>query len=129
MQTSNSRDVNKRPFQPQICYHGLYVAFSRVKNCDHIRILPLQPMAFNLNYLEQLKPLSALMKWAQGYNLDGVWSSSNIPHQDTISVSNKRKRKDDKKKSKHQAILIPQYVEPSSDQVLFKVSPFEELSH
>ena len=94
-------DVNKRPFQPQICYHGLYVAFSRVKNGDHIRILPLQPIAFNLNYLEQLKPLSALMKWAQGYNLDSVWSSSNIPHQDTISVSNKRKRKDDKNKSKH----------------------------
>lgn len=90
-------DVNKRPFQPQICYHGPYVAFSRVKRGEHIRLLPLQPTACNMNHLEQLKPTPALMTWAQGYDSEGVWSSSNVPPQNRISGANKRKRRDGNK--------------------------------
>jgi hypothetical protein len=90
-------DVNKRPFQPQICYHGLYVAFSRVKRGEHIRLLPLQPTSCNFNHLSQLKPPSTLMTWAQGYNKDGLWSSLNVPPQSRVLQNKKRKRNDGKK--------------------------------
>jgi ATP-dependent exoDNAse (exonuclease V) alpha subunit len=44
-------DLNKRPFSPQIELHGLYVALSRVKQSRNLRLLPLQPLQTNLNYL------------------------------------------------------------------------------
>ena len=69
-------DLNKRPFNPQISYHGLYVALSRVRNSESIRLLPLQPGATNLNYLFALSPPKILYDWIQRYNADGKWSIS-----------------------------------------------------
>jgi hypothetical protein len=37
-------DLNKRPFSPQIEFHRLYVALSRVKQSRYLRLLPLQPL-------------------------------------------------------------------------------------
>lgn len=71
-------DLNKRPFKPSISYHGLYVALSRVRNSQHIRLLPLQPHAINFNYLFKLSPPKMLTDWNRGFNLEGEWSSNRI---------------------------------------------------
>lgn len=49
-------DLNPRPFSPQFNFHAFYVAISRVRRGDHLRIMPLQPSVDNLNYLLKLKP-------------------------------------------------------------------------
>ena len=58
-------DLNKRPFSPQIEFHGLNVALSRVKQSRNLRLLPLQPFQTNLNYLLNLKPQLAITNWFQ----------------------------------------------------------------
>ena len=48
-------DLNHRPFLPQISYSGFYVAVSRIRNGDDLRIMPLQPNVSDLNDLASLQ--------------------------------------------------------------------------
>ena len=48
-------DLNHRPFPSHISYSGFYVAVSRVRNGDDLRIMPLQPNVSDLNDLASLQ--------------------------------------------------------------------------
>jgi hypothetical protein len=87
-------DLNSRPFSPQIDYHGLYVALSRVKQSQHLRILPLQPLQINLNYLFDLNPPLALTDWIQGFDQEGNWRGTSILRNNQSSGRKLMKRKD-----------------------------------
>ena len=98
-------DLSKRPFQPHIDYHGLYVALSRVKQSKHLRVLPLQPMQTGFDYLFNLKPPVALTNWIQAYDKDGKWIVQQNSTLDSTSkrIAEKRKsssepRKENKRK-------------------------------
>jgi hypothetical protein len=41
-----------------------------------IRILPLQPLQINLNFLFDLKPPLALTDWIQGFDQESNWSGT-----------------------------------------------------
>ena len=68
-------DLNKRPFRPNINFHGLYVALSGVKLGSNLRILPLHHNNNNLNYLQNLKPSEHLTEWLEAFNNNGYWSA------------------------------------------------------
>lgn len=67
-------DLNPRPFSPQFNFHALYVALSRVRRGDHLRIMPLQPSVANLNYLLKMKSSPDLEVWLRAFDNDsGKW--------------------------------------------------------
>jgi hypothetical protein len=49
-------DLNHRPFMPQVTFPGLYVAVSRVRRGEDLRIMPIQPSSINLKFLNTLQP-------------------------------------------------------------------------
>ena len=82
-------DLNKRPFLPHTDYHGLYVALSRVKQSEHLRVLPLQPMQTGFDHLFDLKPPMALTSWIQAYNKEGKWI---VPQKSTEPTKKQQKK-------------------------------------
>jgi hypothetical protein len=61
----------KRPSamaQSDLSFEGLYVALTRVKNANDLRImLPDNPFARDLSYIDNLKPLSHVQSFFAGY--------------------------------------------------------------
>lgn len=49
-------DLNHRSFMPQVTFSGLYVAVSRVRRGEDLRIMPIQPSSINLKFLNTLQP-------------------------------------------------------------------------
>ena len=68
-------DLNPRPFLPKINFHGLYVALSRVKLCNNLRLLRLHSTTRDLSYLQHLKPAEYLTDWLSGFDERGNWSA------------------------------------------------------
>jgi hypothetical protein len=87
--------LNHRPFMPQITFPGFYVAVSRVRRAQDLRIMPLQPSSYNLKFLNGLQPSKKLITWMKGYNAHGDWDARLIPSEllDT-PLTAKRKKKD-----------------------------------
>lgn len=72
-------DLNHRPFMPQVTFPELYVAVSRVRRGEDLRIMPIQPSSRNLKFLTALQPSQKLVTWMKGYNAHGDWDSKRIP--------------------------------------------------
>ena len=93
-------DLNHRPFMPQVTFPGLYMAVSRVRRGEDLRIMPIQPSSINLKFLNTLQPSKKLITWINGYNAHGDWDARLIPSELLdASLTTKRKKKDTKKKS------------------------------
>ena len=91
-------DLNRRPFQPQITYTGFYVAVSRVRKSEDLRIMPIQPKDRNLNYLATLQPPSDLMEWLNSYDENGYFEPSRINRNDEKKGPTEKKEKVKKKR-------------------------------
>jgi hypothetical protein len=64
---------------PQVTFPGLYVAVSRVRRGEDLRIMPIQPSSINLKFLNTLQPSKKLITWMNGYNAHGDWDARLIP--------------------------------------------------
>jgi hypothetical protein len=89
-------DLNHRPFIPQITFPGLYVAVSRVRRREDLRIMPIQPNSRNLIFLTTLQLSQKLV------NAYGDWDSRRI-QTDPLPISVATQRKTRIKASKRPA--------------------------
>nr|CAH0105805.1 unnamed protein product [Daphnia galeata] len=87
-------DLNHRPFMPQVTFSGLYVAVSRVRRGEDLRIMPIQPSSINLKFLNTLQPSKKLITWMNGYNVHGDWDARLIPSEllDTPLTTKRKKQ-------------------------------------
>ncbi len=92
-------DLNHRPFRPQINFPGFYVAVSRVRRSEDLRIMPIQPGVPNLKFLTKLQPPALLITWLNAYNSDGFWDTTRIP-QHLFPQTGQQKTKRTSKKQK-----------------------------
>ncbi len=72
-------DLNDRPFLPKVSYHGFYVAVSRVRRNEDLRIMPIQPGKADLKYLTRLQPPKQLITWLNCYDSQGKFDSRKVP--------------------------------------------------
>ena len=86
-------DLNHRPFPSHISYSGFYVAVSRVRNGDDLRIMPLQPNVSDLNYLASLQPPKQLISWLNSYDKSGKFQAAKISTETEESNTSKRKKR------------------------------------
>ena len=85
---------------PQVTFPGLYVAVSRVRRGEDLRIMPIQPSSINLKFLNTLQPSKKLITWMSGYNAHGDWDARRIPSELLDApLTTKRKKTDTPKKS------------------------------
>ena len=84
-------DLNHRPFMPQITFSGFYVAVSRVRRSEDLRIMPIQSSIGHLKYLLELQPPKQLVIWLNGFDDSGSWDAKKIANPRIISAE-KRKR-------------------------------------
>ncbi|KAI9551027.1 hypothetical protein GHT06_005690 [Daphnia sinensis] len=71
--------LNKRSFMPHLTFSMLYVALSRVRTSESIRLMPPHPTGPGLGYLQTLKPTEDLLTWLEGFDPDdGTGSAWNI---------------------------------------------------
>jgi hypothetical protein len=72
-------DLNDRPFLPKVSYHGFYVAVSRVRRNEDLRIMPIQPGKPDLRYLTRLQPPKKLITWLNCYDAHGAFDQRRVP--------------------------------------------------
>jgi hypothetical protein len=109
-------DLNERPFQPQVSFATFYVAISRVRRSQDLRLLPLHHKGKNCDHLLSLKVPKELKKWLASYDTtSGLWNPSvgklcgdTDPSISTKSTANSKKGYIQKKKGVHlQAVPNP----------------------
>jgi hypothetical protein len=100
--------LNFRPFKPQISFPGFYVAVSRVRKSQDLRIMPIQPNTSNLKYITSLTPPEKLTTWLTGYDNDGFWDPRRVPltkkydsKEETTTTSTSRKSTRKRKATEH----------------------------
>jgi hypothetical protein len=108
-------DLNFRPFKPQISFPGFYVAVSRVRKSQDLRIMPIQPNTSNLKYITSLTPPEKLTTWLTGYDNDGFWDPRRVPltkkydsKEETTTTSTSRKSTRKRKATEQSNYLFKQ---------------------
>jgi hypothetical protein len=65
-----------RPFPPRRNdWHAIYVALTRVRSGDDLRVLA---DAADLNFLDHLRPPADLLQFIAGYDENGIWSRARV---------------------------------------------------
>jgi hypothetical protein len=106
-------DLNYRPFKPQISFSGFYVAVSRVRRSQDLRIMPIQPNTSTLKYLQTLKPPDRMSTWLTGYNDDGFWDPKRLPIPKTFDSTKETTKTSTNRKStrKRKATELSNYIQ------------------
>ena len=71
--------ISSRPNrQLQMSYESIYVALSRVRSSEHLRLILHGNEKASLDYCTKLKPNVHTVRFLKGYSTEGIWNYENI---------------------------------------------------